>query len=63
MLMLNTTLFAVIEAFGNDKDELERNISNELRMINLWFKSNKLSINVNKTNNALSLCTKKTTKD
>ena len=29
----DTTLFAVIEAFGNDKDELERNISNELRIM------------------------------
>ena len=44
----DTTLFSVLEAFGNDKEELEGYINNALGMINLWFKSNKLSINGNK---------------
>lgn len=45
----DTTLFAVLEVFGINTQELEQNINYELQLITTWFKANRLSINARKT--------------
>lgn len=51
VLSLNddSTLFAVLESFGNNKNNQEKNINNEMKLINSWFQANRLSINGLKT--------------
>jgi len=45
----DTALFATLEAFGTDADVLQTNITCELKTINSWFMTNKLSLNKDKT--------------
>ena len=45
----DTTLFTVFEASGRSRHEFENDINNELKLLDKWFKVNKLSVNKSKT--------------
>jgi hypothetical protein len=45
----DTALSAILNMNGNENQNLENQINNELDIINDWFKLNKLSLNISKT--------------
>jgi hypothetical protein len=45
----DTSLFAILEVFGQNQQGIDLNMNNELASISNWFKANRLSINGSKT--------------